>query len=197
MTDPFADDKQRANDILNAARAQTESMAQLALNAVRKPYSDLFAFYDRLLNEPAPPVKEWPARAAAASLAYSYGALEYQIATARSFLKALETAFPAAPDTIQIDPHSETEGPIVLRPSVPVDSANQLVRPNLVCVGIGVIPARHVEITVQDRTIAFRVVGLRPEAPQPLPLGLYTGELRRKDGHHVALLKVQVVANVP
>jgi len=197
MADQFADDKQRANDLLNAARAQTEAMAQLAMNAWRRPYSELFALYDRLLNEPAPPVEEWPSRAVAASIAYSYSALEYQMATMRSLLKAYDTAFPAAADTIHIDRESESGGPVVLTPAVSLERLNQLVRPNLVCAGVGVIPARHVELTLQDGKIGFRVVGLKPAAPQPLALGLYTGELRRKDGHHVALLKVQVVANVP
>jgi hypothetical protein len=197
MPDNFPDDKELAIALLQTARAQSKAMTDYAVNAWRRPYNELFAFYDRLLSEPPSPVQEWPARAATAGIVGTYKALEYQYASMRALLKAMEGAFPQTRDCILIDRESEAAGPIELTPLVPVVDAAALRKPHLSCPGAGVIPPECIDIQVADGKLRFRLVGLTNGGPQPLALGTYTGDLLNSDGHAVALLKVQVVDSVP
>ena len=169
-----------------AAKPSTKAAAPRAAQAPNAPPA----------AAPAPAAAEapWPPEGV---VLFAYDSLEYQTASARAFLKACEGAFPQTHDCIEIDRQSEAGGPIALATQVPVADVKTLLKPSLACPGRGVIPARCVELEIVDGQLMFSLVGLTDGGPQPLAMGTYLGDLRSSDGHHVALLKVQVVQNVP
>jgi len=203
MSDTFDEDKERAAAVLMGARAQVNALTSYMVSAWTRPYNDLFAFYDRVINEPPPPIQEWPARAVVSSITRATNALESQHsaerleALAADMVKACDAALSPTPDTLEIDRESEAAGPLTLAPRVPVQSLDDATISALSCPGVGVIPTKNIDLTLQDGKLLFTLVGLKTDGPQPLAQGLYVGSVIRPDGHIIAELKVHVVARVP
>jgi len=197
MSDTFDEDKERAAAVLMGARAQVNALTSYMVSAWTRPYNDLFAFYDRVINEPPPPIQEWPARAVVSSITLATNALESQHTALRLVLKACDAALSPTPDTLEIDRESEAAGPLTLAPRVPVQSLDDATISALSCPGVGVIPTKNIDLTLQDGKLLFTLVGLKTDGPQPLAKGLYVGSVIRPDGHIIAELKVHVVARVP